>query len=116
MSRPHGSKNRKTQAREHARAVLNMPDATPLEFLLAIMRSDEFPLAMRKDAALGAAHFVHPRLQAVMHSTVPDNATMLGELIEELDGTARGLPHYDDADSEAADDILGAQGGGETLE
>jgi len=96
MARTIGAKNKTTIAREHARAVLKMPDATPVEFLLAVMRSDEFPMAMRHQAALGVAPYVHPRLQAVLHSQAPNQATVLGELIEELDGTSRGLPHYDD--------------------
>ena len=45
--------------------------ATPLEFLLAVMRDESQPLATRLNCAQAAAPFIHPRL-ATIHQTIRD--------------------------------------------
>ncbi|MDA1029761.1 MAG: hypothetical protein O3B41_12015 [Bacteroidetes bacterium] len=40
----------------------------PLEFILSIMRDSKNPDEMRLEAAVKAAPFCHPRLQAIEHS------------------------------------------------
>lgn len=41
---------------------------TPLEYMLSVMRDEEFPMEVRMDAAKGAAPYIHPRLAATEHS------------------------------------------------
>ena len=40
----------------------------PLEFLLSIMRDSKNPDQMRLEAAVKAAPFCHPKLQAIQHT------------------------------------------------
>ena len=69
---------------------------TPLEFMLAVMRSTsvhddpEVQIsrdAMRFEAAKAAAPYIHPRLQAVEHSGKVTMRTLAEELAE-LNGKA----------------------------
>jgi hypothetical protein len=45
---------------------LNLPaEATPLDFLVAVYRDEELPIAQRLEAARTAAPFMHPKLIAI---------------------------------------------------
>jgi hypothetical protein len=77
-----------------------MATTTPLEFMLSVMTNVALPLTLRLDAAVMAAPYMHPRMQAVVHAQESSGLSELGELIAELDGTSRGLPHYTDITGE----------------
>ena len=64
----------------------------PVDFLLGVMRNNEFPLDVRLDAAVKVAPYMHPRLQAVVHTPNPAGLNELAQLLVELDGSTRGLP------------------------
>lgn len=63
--RPRGVRSSKTLKRLES---IESDGITPLAFMLAIVRNEELPLAMRLDAAKQSAQYVHPRLSAVDHS------------------------------------------------
>jgi|SRR5687767_9351881 hypothetical protein len=92
--RQKGSRNKRTLAHE---AILRRVNAglvatTPLEFILSVMTNNDLPLPIRLHAAVMAAPYMHPRLQAVVHAQEPSRRSELGELLAELDGMSRGLP------------------------
>jgi hypothetical protein len=66
--RKRGTPNKRTAfARKVADMVAQGDEETPLEFLLAAMRSEDIPLEQRLEAAKAAAPYVHPRLSAIEH-------------------------------------------------
>jgi hypothetical protein len=82
-----GGRKRGTPNRATSRAVAEFLAAglSPLEFLLSVMRNDEYPLMLRVDAAGKAAQYVHPKLAQVEHSG-SITRTDIGELtMAELD-------------------------------
>lgn len=60
--RPKGVPNKATKRRE---ALIEAGGATPLEFLLSVMRNEGNCLRDRTDAAKAAAPYVHPKLAQV---------------------------------------------------
>lgn len=60
--RKKGGHNRLT---EQAAKMARETGATPLEYLLEVMRDIQAPRAERLDAAKAAAPYVHPKLAAV---------------------------------------------------
>lgn len=92
--RQKGTRNKRTLSREAMlrRAGAGLATTTPLEFILAIMNNTDLPLAMRLDAAVMAAPYMHPRLRAVVHEQQSSAQSELGQLLDELDGQSRGLP------------------------
>jgi len=92
--RQKGTRNKRTLAREAVlrRVGAGLATTTPLEFMLAVMTNTNLPLAMRLDAAVMAAPYVHPRLKAVVHVQKPSGQNELQELLEQLDGQSRGIP------------------------
>jgi hypothetical protein len=98
--RQKGTPNKRTLLRAETLARLRIEGSDPVDFMLNVMKNPGVPLDMRLDAAARVAPFVHPRLQAVMHTQNLSGKSELQELIEELDGTSRGLPDYTDASGE----------------
>lgn len=93
--RKKGSLSSKTKARLALVERLSGEAPTPLAVMLAAMedalaRGD---MAAAAEFAKDAAPYMHPRLQAVMHAqpNQPDNS--LDQLLRELDGKQRGIPH-----------------------
>lgn len=64
--RTKGSRNRLT--REVAIALSEDGKLTPLEYMLKVMRDDTADEDRRDRMAIGAAPFMHARLQAIQHS------------------------------------------------
>src|SRR5688572_4552325 len=95
--RQKGTPNKRTLLREETLARLRIEGNDPVDFMLNVMRNPHVPLDMRLDAAVKVAPFVHPRLQAVVHTQNPSGKSELQELFEELNGTSRGLPNYTEA-------------------
>jgi hypothetical protein len=62
--RKKGTLNHASQARE---IEVRESGATPLEFLLGIMRNPKLPRRERVDAAKTAAAYVHPKFAAITH-------------------------------------------------
>jgi hypothetical protein len=60
--RKKGVPSRASAAREAAIAASGL---TPLEYMLATMRDERQPVALRLDMAKAAAPYVHPRLASV---------------------------------------------------
>ena len=60
--RKEGTPNKATAARE---AEIKASGATPLDFMLGVMRDDSKTVEMRLEAAAKAAPYVHPRLSSV---------------------------------------------------
>ena len=60
--RKEGTPNKATAARE---AEIKASGATPLDFILGVMRDDSKTVEMRLEAAAKAAPYVHPRLSSV---------------------------------------------------
>ena len=60
--RKEGMPNKATAARE---AEIKASGATPLDFMLGVMRDDSKTVEMRLEAAAKAAPYVHPRLSSV---------------------------------------------------
>src|ERR1700722_17197042 len=63
--RKKGTQNRATAERERE---VKASGATPLEYLLSIMRDTDLPRAERTDTAKAAAPYVHPKLASVMQT------------------------------------------------
>lgn len=93
--RKRGTKNPATIAREElleevavraADAADIGIEATPLDFMLNIMRDPESPAAMKFEAAKAAAPYVHPRLSQVESrvTRVNDVSDLTIEQIDEL--------------------------------
>jgi hypothetical protein len=93
--RKPGTKNPATIAREKllnevavraADAADIGVDATPLDFMLNIMRDPAIPFAMKFEAAKAAAPYVHPRLSQVDSrvTKVTDVAELTPEQIDRL--------------------------------
>ena len=61
--RQKGSRNKRTFGREAMlrRIGAGLVAASPLEFMLSVMTNNDLPLALRLDAAIMAAPYVHPR-------------------------------------------------------
>ncbi len=70
--RKKGVSNKVTAA---LRANLMAEGILPLEFLLGLVRDPTRPLAVRIEAAKAAAPFLHPKLQAIEHSSKGGDAT-----------------------------------------
>ena len=70
--RKKGVSNKVTAA---LRAKLMAEGILPLEFLLGLMRDPTRPLAVRIEAAKAASPFLHPKLQAIEHSSKDEDAT-----------------------------------------
>lgn len=62
MGRPRGSPNKATSMREK---VISAQGATPLSYMLDMLRNDELDAATRFEAAKAAAPYVHPRLSSI---------------------------------------------------
>lgn len=62
MPRPKGSPNKATKAREE---IISRQGATPLSYMLEVLRSDESSDEDRRWAAEKAAPYVHPRLTSI---------------------------------------------------
>jgi hypothetical protein len=60
-----GIPNKATAAKAAAVAASGL---TPLDFMLSVMRDPANDMAVRMDAAKGAAPYVHPKLAQVEHS------------------------------------------------
>ena len=92
--RQKGSRNKRTLAREEMvkRAGAGLVATTPLDFMLSVMTNNDLPLAMRLDAAVMAAPYIHKRLQAVKHAQIPSGPSDLERLLDELDGRTRCIP------------------------
>ena len=63
--RRKGTPNKATAVRQAEIAGSGM---TPLDFILEVMRNEENNLAVRLDAAVKAAPYVHPKLASVDHT------------------------------------------------
>jgi hypothetical protein len=100
--RKKGTQSSKTKARLALVERLSAGAPTPLDVMLAAMEDALARGDMPAAAAFAkdAAPYMHPRLQAVVHTQNPTGKSELQELIEELDGTSRGLPDYTDASGE----------------
>ena len=100
--RKKGSQSSKTKARLAVVERLSTGAPTPLDVMLAAMEDALARGDMSAAAAFAkdAAPYMHPRLQAVVHAQGSSGLSELGELIEELDGTSRGLPDYTDSSAE----------------
>lgn len=93
--RKRGSQSQKTKARLAVVERLSGDAPTPLEVMLAAMENalDRGDMAAAAAFAKDAAPYMHPRLQAVMHAHQQSGKSELQQLLEELDGTSRGLPN-----------------------
>lgn len=60
--RAKGTKNKRTAAVEAAIAASGL---TPLEYMLSVLNNAENSLAVRMDAAKGAAPYVHAKLSSI---------------------------------------------------
>ena len=60
--RQKGTPNKATAARQ---AEIAASGLTPLDFMLEVMRDEENDLAIRLDAAVKAAPYIHPKLAAI---------------------------------------------------
>ncbi len=96
--RKKGSQSSKTKARLALVERLSAGAPTPLDVMLAAMEDALARGDMPAAAAFAkdAAPYMHPRLQAVMHAQEPSGKSDLQELLEQLDGTSRGIPSYTD--------------------
>jgi hypothetical protein len=67
--RPGAGRKKGVQNKVNAalRQKVKAEGTLPLEFLLSIMRDPKNPTELRMEAAVKAAPFVHPRLQAIEH-------------------------------------------------
>ena len=63
--RQKGTRNMASVARETA---IGAAGDTPLDIMLAVMRSPDVDIRTRLDAAKAAAPFVHPRLAVIQHT------------------------------------------------
>lgn len=70
--RKKGARNKASAAREAAIAASGL---TPLQYMLALMRDETQPVAVRLEMAKAAAPYVHPRLAAVAHTGEADVPT-----------------------------------------
>jgi hypothetical protein len=93
--RKKGSRASKTKARLALVERLSAGALTPLDVVLAAMEDALSRGDMPAAAAFAkdAAPYMHPRLQAVMHTQQPSGKSDLQELLEELEGMSRGLPN-----------------------
>ena len=83
----------KTQARLAIISRLGEGDMTPLDVILAAMKDavTRGDLAAAAGFAKDAAPYVHPRLQAVMHTPPPDPGdNPIGRLMDEISDRTRG--------------------------
>ena len=85
--RPKKLKNATTKQRLE---IVARSGTTPLEFLLAQMRDDSQPLAVRLDAAKAAVPFVHPKLSNVeMNANVRSYVMGIPEIAETTEQWAK---------------------------
>ena len=63
--RKKGSPNQRTR---ELTARIEASGMTPLDFMIAVMRSPEAPLALRCEMARQAAPFVHAKLATIAHT------------------------------------------------
>jgi hypothetical protein len=73
--RKKGSPNQRTR---ELTARIEASGMTPLDFMIAVMRSPEAPLALRCEMARQAAPFVHAKLATIAH-TGADRGPMVME-------------------------------------
>jgi len=94
--RKPGGKN----ARHSRNIVLEALDRgeTPLQYMLAIMKDPTVPIERRDEMAKAAAPYCHPKLQA--SAVVAGGTDELADLLQEINGTSRGLPRLDAIDDE----------------
>lgn len=57
--RAPGARNKATAAKA---AAIKASGLTPLDFMMEVMRNQDYPMEARLDAAKAAAPYVHPRL------------------------------------------------------
>ncbi len=74
----------RTRLTAKAVAFAEQTGETPLAFMLTVMRNRELPIGTRLQAAGLAATFVHPRLSATLHSTMPSAPSDARERIEAM--------------------------------
>jgi hypothetical protein len=67
-------------------------DASPLEFLMAVYRSNIVPINLRVDAAKNAAMYVHPKLIAVAAVKTGQEKLMLSGGLPNLPGANVVMP------------------------
>lgn len=68
--RKAGVPNKATQQRQEEVAASG---ATPLDYMLRVMRDDTISPDRRDDMAKASAPYVHPKLASVQHKGDPDN-------------------------------------------
>jgi hypothetical protein len=61
-----------------------VPELTPLDHMLAIMRDPKMDMALRFDAAKAAAPYIHPRLNAIEHTGPGGGAIALDALVTDV--------------------------------
>lgn len=89
------------EARARTAAALGSAE-TPLDYMLRVMRDATVDDKRRDAMATAAAQYLHPKLAAVEHSGNQEKPlTMLHEIVGELDGMGRGLPHSSGIDPHA---------------
>jgi hypothetical protein len=86
--RKKGKRNKKTEAREIVLADPALANLAPVDFMLAVMRTTAFTVAVRLDAAAKAAPYRHHKLVAVenLHRNEPpvNTAKSASQLRHEL--------------------------------
>lgn len=80
--RQKGTPNKATKAREQ---IIAAAGQTPLAFMLELMQDQNADLALRFQAAKGAAPYVHPSLSSVALGNKPGEAFKVGLLASDLE-------------------------------
>jgi hypothetical protein len=90
--RKRGTPNRATTA-VAIRAEVAASGETPLDYMLRVMRDESVESSRRDEMAKAVAPYVHPKLAAVEQQiSGKDGGDPIRMLIDQIDGTSRGLP------------------------